>query len=208
MIRTNNGKIGRASRPTAREVAARPVNLYDCDANMQRTLTIIVFLMVVLGILAAAHYYIWARLVRDVGCSPSTKRWLTAGVIALGLSIPTSFILSRQLPPKHGLWVLYVTYTWMGSLLTLLIVLAAGDLLRVLIEQLMGQEVNLESHPERRLFLQRALAVGATLLTGVSTTLAIKEALAEVEIRNVRVRLARLPAEITALRLRRFPIFT
>lgn len=161
---------------------------------MQRTFVIMTFLLVVLGILAAAHYYIWARLVRDIGCSSGTRRWLTAAVIALGLSIPASFILSRYLPPKHGLWILYVTYTWMGSVLTLLIALVAADLVRFIIEHWLGHGLKLASYPERRQFLQRLLAASATLVTGASTALAIKEALAEVEVRNVRIRLARLPA--------------
>ncbi len=160
---------------------------------MQRTLAIATAILVVLGILAAAHYYIWTRLVRDVGWSESTRRWLTATVIAFGLSIPSSFILARQLPPKHGLWILYVTYTWMGSVLTLLLALAAGDLIRLVIMHWPGQRLVNGSEAERRQFLQRALAAGAALVTGGSTLFAVKEAIREVEVRNVRVRLSRLP---------------
>ena len=160
---------------------------------MQRALTIAVALLVVLGILAAAHYYIWARLVRDVGWSDTTRRWLTATIVGLGLSVPASFILSRQLPPKHGLLVLYVVYTWMGSVLTLLLTLGIGDLCRFVIEQLATDAFAGGSQPERRLFLHRAVAAAATLITGSSTALAVKEATAEVEVRNVRVRLSRLP---------------
>ncbi len=163
---------------------------------MQRALVMATFLLVVLGILAAAHYYIWARLVRDVGWSDSTRRWLTATVIALGLSIPSSFILARQLPPKHGLWILYVTYTWMGSVLTLLLALAAGDLIRVVIMHWPGQTFASGSEAERRQFLQRVLAAGAAVVTGGSTALAVKLALTEVQVRNVRVRLSRLPASM------------
>ena len=161
---------------------------------MQRALGIATAILVVIGILAAAHYYIWARLVRDVGWSETTRRWLTVTVIGLGLSVPASFILSRQLPPKHGLFVLYVTYTWMGSVLTLLLTLGVGDLCRFIVEHFAAGALAGTSQPERRQFLQRAVAVAATLITGSSTALAIREALAEVEVKQVRVRLSRLPA--------------
>ena len=163
---------------------------------MQRALPIVAVLLVVLGILSAAHYYIWARLVRDVGWSESTRRWLTVAVFGLGLSVPASFILSRQLPPKHGLFVLYVTYTWMGSVLTLLLTLGIGDLCRFIIEHLPKGAIADFTQPQRRQFLQRALAAAATLVTGSSTALAVREALAEVEVKNVRVRLGRLPASM------------
>ena len=163
---------------------------------MQRALTMATVIAIVLGILAAAHYYIWTRLVRDVGWSESTRRWLTSTVIVLGLSIPSSFILARQLPPKHGLWILYVTYTWMGSVLTLLLALAAGDLIRLIIVHWPGQRLTAGSEADRRLFLQRALAAGAALVTSGSTALAIKQALHTVQVRDVRVRLSRLPASM------------
>jgi uncharacterized protein len=160
---------------------------------MQRILTIVVVILVVLGILTAAHYYVWARLVRDVGWPETTRRWLTCAVVCLGLSVPASFVLSRQLPPKHGLWILYVTYTWMGSILTLLLTLGFLDLCRFVIEQFTAAG---SAQPERRQFLQRAVAACATLVTGSSTALAVREALAEVQVRTVRVRLARLPAAL------------
>ncbi len=160
---------------------------------MQRALTIAVAILLVLGILTAAHYYIWVRLVRDVGWSETTRRWLTCAVVGLGLSVPASFVLSRLLPPKHGLLILYVTYTWMGSVLTLLLTLGFLDCCRFVIEQLTAVG---SAQPERRQFLRRAVAACATLVTGSSTALAVREALAEVEVRTVRVRLARLPTAL------------
>jgi len=163
---------------------------------MQRLLLITTVLLLVVGILVAAHYYIWARLVRDVGWSPNVRRPLTLAVIGLALSIPASFVLARQLPPNHGRAILYVTYTWLGSVLTLLLVLAAGDLMRFVIENWIGRGLEFESHAERRLFLKRFLAAGAMFVTGTSTIFAVKEALSEVKVKNVRVSLSRLPAAL------------
>lgn len=168
--------------------------LYDSVANMQRVLAVTFALVLIMGIVGAAHYYIWARLVRDVGWPPYARRCFTAILIALCLSIPASFILSRQLPPNHGRWILFVTYTWMGSVLTLLIVLATADLLRFVVELWNAPNFGPESPPERRQFLKRALAAGAALVTSSSTALSIKEALADVQVKTVHVQLARLPA--------------
>jgi len=130
-------------------------------------------------------------LVRDVGWSDNTRRWLTAAVITLGLSIPSSFLLARQLSPHHGLWILYITYTWMGSVLTLLLALAAGDFDSIDRHVLAGATVNGR-------FRGRASSVPATSIGSggrrwsqvASTALAVKQALTEVAVRNVRVQLS------------------
>ena len=153
-------------------------------------------ILVVLGVLAAAHYYVWARLVRDVGWPDITRRGLTLLVIVLGVSVPASFVLSRQLPPKHGTWLLYAIYTWMGSLLLLLLTFAVTDLLRVVLEHVAPGPLYFAAHPERRLFLKRALAAAATLVTGSATAIAIKEALVDPVVRNVHVTLKRLPVSM------------
>jgi uncharacterized protein len=163
---------------------------------MQRLLAVITAILIALGVLAAAHYYIWARLVRDVGWSDNSRRWLTAVVIGLGLSIPASFVLARQLPPRHGTWVLYAIYIWMGSLLTFMLTLGIGDLIRFVLEHFGPGHTLLAQQPERRQFLKRALAAAATLFTGSSAAVAINEAVSEVEVLDVRVSLKRLPASL------------
>jgi uncharacterized protein len=163
---------------------------------MQRLLGILTAILIVLGVLSAAHYYVWARLVRDVTWSDSTRRWLTLLVIGLGVSIPASFVLLRQLPPKHGIGFFYVVYTWMGSLLLLLLALGLTDLARVIFERVVPGPSYFAAEPERRLFLKRALAALATFVTGASTAIAIKEATSNVVVRNVHVTLKRLPASM------------
>lgn len=163
---------------------------------MQRLLGILTAILVVLGVLAAAHYYVWARLVRDVGWPEATRRWLTALVLTLAISIPASFVLSRQLPPKHGTWLLYVIYTWMGSLLLLILGLAVADLARAFLERVAPGPSYFAAHPERRLFLKQALGAAVALVTGTSTAIAIREAVAKVVVRTVHVTLTRLPASM------------
>ena len=163
---------------------------------MQRIFGILTAILIVLGILGSAHYYVWARLVRDVGWPDNARRWLTLLVVMLGISIPASFILGRLLPPKHGTWVLYVIYTWMGALLTMMLTLGVGDLIRLVLGHVGPGKAYFTAQPERRLFLHRALAVAATLITGSSAAVAIKEATSNTVVRNVRITLKRLPASM------------
>jgi predicted MPP superfamily phosphohydrolase len=140
------------------------------------------------------HYYIWVRLVRDVAFALGVRRALSSAVVVLGLSVPATFFLSRQLPPKHGRILLHLTYTWMGSLLLFVVVLGALDLVRVLTQALLSQGPAPE--PGRRLLLKRIFAGAAALATGSATALAVHEAVARVKIKDVRVPLGRLPSSM------------
>lgn len=166
---------------------------------MQRIIGFALFITIALGILTAAHYYIWARLVRDVQFAPFTRRILSWLVIVLGLSIPATFILSRQLPPNHGRWLLHVLYTWMGALLLFVVVLGLLDLVRALTSLLWANR--LAADPERRLFLQRLFAGAAALMTGTATAVAVYEGVARLRIHDVKVPLARLPAAMNGFRI-------
>jgi uncharacterized protein len=170
--------------------------LYERLVIVQRIIGIAAFILVALSIVIGAHHYVWARLVRDVGFSPPVRRALSWGIVGLGLSVPASFILSRQLPPNHGRWLLYVMYTWMGTLLIAVVALSVADLVRWLLESALAERLQFAVHPERRLFMRRMLAAAATLATGASTAIAIHEALAKVKVKDVRVPLSRLPASL------------
>jgi predicted MPP superfamily phosphohydrolase len=161
---------------------------------VQRIIGFVLFLTIALGIVAAAHYYIWARLVRDVEFAPATRRILSWMVVVLGLSVPATFILSRQLPPRHGRLLLHALYTWMGSLLLFLVVLGVLDLVRVLTETALA--TRLAAQPDRRLFLKRLFAGAAALLTGATTATAVYEGVARLRVKDVRVPLRRLPASM------------
>jgi predicted MPP superfamily phosphohydrolase len=161
---------------------------------VQRIISIVVFLAIALSIVAAAHYYIWARLVRDAAFAPSVRRALSWLVVLLGLSVPATFVLSRQLPPKHGRLLLQFTYTWMGSLLLFVVVLGLLDLVRVFTQVALRD--GLAADPQRRLALKRLFAGAAALITGGSTAIAVHEGIARVKVKDVRVPLGRLPSSL------------
>ncbi len=155
----------------------------------------LVFLVVVLGITTAIHYYLWQRLVMDpVWPSP----WLSVGtwvLIALGVSIPLAFVAGRFLSRATASPVAWVAYVWMGAMFLLLVLLVPSELV-LGIGGFVGGADGVAS-PERRLFLSRgiALIVGGT---GVGlSALGMVNALAPVKVARVRARLRDLPPALS-----------
>src|SRR5512141_683294 len=107
---------------------------------MTRLINFAVFFAIALGVLALAHWYLWIRLVRDPAWPAPWRHLGTAAIIMLGLGVPVGMVLSRALegtakPLVYGLFV------WMGLMFLLVVVLGAGDLVRLATyvgEQLMG----------------------------------------------------------------------
>lgn len=153
---------------------------------------LLTFFGVVFTVSSAIHYYLWARLVRDVGWPAPHGRtlgWLLAGLaIVLPLSIP----LSRFLPRDLASPLYWILFTWLGLMFLLFALLVPADLLRGIawvIERLAGGPVD----PERRLFLSRVfggvVGVGALGLGGWG----LFSALRPIQTRPVQVPLRDLP---------------
>jgi uncharacterized protein len=165
---------------------------------MPRLVSFALFFTIMLTLVGAVHYYIWARLVRDLALPVPWHRTLTAVLVTLFLLIPTSFFVRRTGAP----WtvpVVWVSSVWLGLMLLFLVVLTAGELTRgflALAERL--REVP-PADPERRLWLSRAFGLVAVLVTGGLTAAAVRSGLAQVAVREVSVRLRRLPQKLDGL---------
>jgi hypothetical protein len=92
-----------------------------------------IFLTVVLTVSSAIHYYLWARLVRDVAWPEATHRGLTVLLISLAVLLPASFILMRVIPVSRAVLspISWVLYTWMGLMFCLFVLLIPADLVRI-----------------------------------------------------------------------------
>ncbi|HEY8945261.1 MAG TPA: metallophosphoesterase, partial [Polyangiaceae bacterium] len=167
---------------------------------MSRALSIAVFFTIALTLTGLAHYYVWVRLVRDPGLGPSVTRALTAVLIGLYLSIPVTFLVARNAGSGPLRALIWVAFVWLGSLLLLLVVTLAMDLGRGLYlfgtRQLGGPG---PVDPDRRQLLSRLLAGCAALLAGGLGVAAIRSGLARVAVRELSVRLDRLPSELDGL---------
>lgn len=157
---------------------------------------LLAFFGVVFTVSSAIHYYLWARLVRDVAWPAPHGRTLGWLLALLAVVVPLSIPLSRYLPREVASPIYWVLFTWLGLMFLLFALLVPADLLRGIawiIERLAGGPVD----PERRLFLARVfggvVGVGALGLGGYG----LFSVLRPIEVKPVRVALSELPAALS-----------
>jgi len=170
-----------------------------------------------LGLLGAAHWYVWRRLVRDV--SGPGSRYRRAGTVLVAL-LPVLSLLAliggRAFPLAVERWFAWPGYLWLAVLLYLLLALLAGELLRPLLLRLLRsaprrrevgpvaeepaapaepavQEESAAAEPSRRLFVSRVVAgTAAGVAVGVVGNGAYG-VLRGPRVKQVTVPLAKLP---------------
>jgi uncharacterized protein len=147
------------------------------------------FLPIVFGITYGLHFYIWARLVRDTALPPPFRAWATGLLIALGLSLPLSFVLVRAARRGVAAALSWPAYVWMGFMMLLFLGLLGGDVVRLGLRLARGPI----DDPARRLFLHRALGGGVAVLAAGMGLVALRRGLGQVILREIQVPLARLP---------------
>jgi predicted MPP superfamily phosphohydrolase len=161
---------------------------------LTRSSSFFLFFAVALSLVGAFHYYVWARLVRDLALPTGAHRALTAVVVLLFLSIPVTFSVARSHSVEGMRPFLLAAFSWFGLLFMLVMILAVVDVGRVavtLLQKLMPEAP--PSDPERRLAVTRMLGAGVALVAGGAGTLAARSGLTELVVKNVEVELARLP---------------
>lgn len=161
---------------------------------------VVAFLSVVLSVVGGVHYYLWARLVRDVGWPAGVHTSLTAALIGLALLVPAGAIASRRLPRDLLSPIMWVLYTWLGVMFFLFVLLIPADLVRGvawLIDLVSGAPVD----PERRLLLSRlfggVVGLGALVMAGLGLWTAARQ----VAIKPVQVALRGLPQAFAGFRI-------
>lgn len=170
-------------------------------AAVQRSvLQFIVFLTVLTAVIGGVHYYLWYRLVRAPELSPAWQRAGAWALVALAALIPAGIIVSRGLPRPASSAVAGVAYTWFGLAILLFFLLLTSEVVRLGAHAL----TSLLDRPldeGRRTFLSRAIAGAAGVLAAGLGAAGAASALGEVAVSNVRVRLPRLPAALSGLRV-------
>lgn len=167
---------------------------------MGRAVSFFVFFAVALTLAASLHYYIWARLVRDVGLPPTAYRLLTALVVALFVSVPLTFWLSRSGLIETTRPVLLFAFGWMGLMFLTVVLLGFSELGKVAYElSLRAFTDHAPADPERRLAMSRMVGAGVALVAGGMGAVATHSGLTRLMTRNVTVRLSRLPERLNGL---------
>jgi predicted MPP superfamily phosphohydrolase len=149
-------------------------------------------------VLGSAHWYVYARLVRDASLPSPWGRVASVVLLALFVSLLTGFLAARLLPRTISTPWLWVTYTWLGVLFFLVITLGASDLARVV--TLRVKDVSPDD-PERRLAISRFFG-GAAALVGLGASgVGLRSALSPVAVNKVKVSLKRLGKGAEGMRI-------
>lgn len=161
---------------------------------MPRRLSILVFVAIALSIVALVHYYLWLRLVRDLDLPAGAHDVLSALIVALGASVPATFVLTR-------LWgnagrKLSAGYLWMGLSFLLVVVLGAVDLTRLAAEALQRLAADVPEQAGVSAASSRVTAAGAVAAALALTARSVRDALGPVAVKRLTVPLGRLPRKL------------
>jgi predicted MPP superfamily phosphohydrolase len=161
---------------------------------MSRALSFVLFFGIFLLLVGGVHYYLWARLVRDLQPTPQLQRYLSIGVATLFVSIPVAMLTSRALPREIAQLTLKPSYIWIGVMWLLLVSVFSLDVVKLLVlgvERLIG----MPHDAERRQTLARLFGFAAAALGGGTALFALVEGY-RFHVKRVEVELERLPAEL------------
>ncbi len=169
------------------------------DPPVSRATHLVLFLCVFVAVLGGMHLYLWARLVRDTGLPGPWRRGLTAALVLAAVSLPLT-LLALRAAPRLARGLAAPAFFWLGLSFILLVALATLDLARLVgaaAASLAARGADLPDDPARRLFLGRAVAGGAVLVSAGCAAAGTHAALSEPMIHEVPVTLPRLPRQLS-----------
>ena len=160
-----------------------------------------IFLLAFTTFVGAIHYYLWHRLLRATQTGDRLQRIGTRVLVGFGIAMPSALFLVQLLPRSIGSFASFVVYTWMGFAGLLASCLIASELPRLaltLVSRLRsGQPIDVA----RRVFLSRIIAGVAGVVTLGLSGAGVVEALGEVALQRLKVRLRKLPKDMSGLRI-------
>lgn len=164
---------------------------------MPRAAQLATFIGIALSVLLAVHWYVWLRLVVDPSPAPGLRRLLTGAFVVLFLTIPMAFYVARVRDLAERRLLAMPGYVWMGVVFILFMLLLGTDIVRIAgaIVQRLVSDVPPDD-PTRRLTVARLFAGSIAFVGGGATFAALRSGLGPVEVKEVRVRLDRLPKEM------------
>ena len=158
------------------------------------------FFLVIFGMSAAIHGYLWFRLVASPGWPERYSKFGAVVLILGALGIPLSFLSSRTLPPAVAKPIAAVLFGWMGVMFLLFCWSLAGEFARFG-HGAFRRMVSAPLDETRRLFVERALATVAFFGTGVMGSYGLASALGIPPVKRVGVTLSKLGQGLSGLRL-------
>jgi uncharacterized protein len=165
------------------------------------------FIVVILGVFALAHLYIWKRLIKDT-TGPGRTRWTLTGVlVTLAVLLVGTLVLPRAADRIEPAWLAWPGYLWFALVSYLLLVLLVLEPVRLLLRRWVRQtpvepaEDSATTAVNRRVFLARTSAVAAGVASvGLVGTGAVT-ALSAPELLQLPVRLRKLDPAFDGFRI-------
>jgi predicted MPP superfamily phosphohydrolase len=167
---------------------------------MRSTGQLVAFLSVVLVVVGAWQYYVWTRLVRDPGWPEPYGQLATVAIVLLTVLPPFAIFAARFLSRSALRALSTALYTWFGVAFLLTVGFFAADLARWIARAfsfLLGEAA--PDDPERRQLIARGVAGAAGATAAALGAVAVRSALADVEVKEVGVKLERLPPALSGL---------
>lgn len=158
------------------------------------------FFLVISAVIAAVHYYLWARLVRAPELGAPWARFGTWLFVLLAALTPAGIIVARLLDRPVSKPIAGIAYGWMGVAVLLFFLLAASEVLRAGVHGASALTAR-PLDPDRRAFLSRTIAGGVSLIAISLAGMGTANALGEVAVRRVLVPLRRLPRALEGFRI-------
>ncbi len=164
----------------------------------------LVFILVASGLLALAHVYVYRRLVRDTTRSAKLRRAGIAGAVMVMVVFVFTRLLLFKAPAPWFVPLSALLWLWIGFATYLLLSLGSADAVRA-IRHLLGRmkrRSEARADPvseERRLFVSRAVAGGALVVSGGLTSYGFWRAFEPAEISEISIRLPNLPRALDGL---------
>ena len=171
-------------------------------------LNMIVITLIALTLQLAFHLYGWRRLVRDTRLPRRARRIVTAVMIGLGLSVPTTMWLHRAGVTAISTRLAWIGMPWLATIALLVMTLAVIDLGRVLVmlwrvargpwaaapaDAAAGGD---PEDPSRRVVLARITGGAAVAVAGGALAVGVHNALGDHRIVDVPVTLKGLGADL------------
>ncbi|MBX3190390.1 MAG: metallophosphoesterase [Labilithrix sp.] len=157
----------------------------------------LLFFSVAVLVIGGAHYYVWARLVRDAALPSPWGRVATLLLGALFLVVMTGFVAYRAVSRETASPFMWVGYVWFGTLFFLVIALGLADLVKAIAVRPDPGPID----PDRRQAIARLFG-GAAALFGLGTAaFGVVSALSPVAVNRVRVAIDRLGKKSAGYRI-------
>jgi len=155
------------------------------------------------AVIAATHYYIWARLVRDPVLPRGWYFGATMALIVLAVSLPAAMIMARLWHAPVAKVVVWGAYTWLGLMFLLIAFLAAADILQWLSRGVakVAAQTPEEIDAGRRVLLARLWGGGVALGALASAGWAAHGALGGATVIDVPVTLKKWPKALDGLKI-------